>query len=146
MLEVKVVNLKRVKVDTLVVPVCEDGEIHADRTVTSLIDQAKALAAFKGKKGDVVTLFKPAEAGVNRAVFFGLGSAGTLTGESFRAFAGKAVKFCIDADLSAVTVATPSAAGLNIDARNPFRDPDGRRLPGQATSSTGINRRKIKRR
>jgi leucyl aminopeptidase len=120
MLEVKVVNLKRVKVDTLVVPVCEDAEIHADRTVKSLIDQAQALAAFKGKKGDVVTLFKPADTGVNRAVFFGLGSAGTLTGESFRAFAGKAVKFCIDADLSAVTVATPSVAGLNVDAETLF--------------------------
>jgi hypothetical protein len=51
MLEVKVVNLKRVKVDTLVVPVCEDAEIHADRTVKSLIDQAKALAGVQGQEG-----------------------------------------------------------------------------------------------
>ena len=121
MLEVNVVNLKRVKVDTLMVPVCEDCEIHSDKTVKSLIGQAKALAAFKGKKGDVVTLFQPADTGVNRAVFFGLGSSGTLTGESFRAFAGKAVKFCIDADLPAMTIATPSAADLNIDAETLFR-------------------------
>jgi hypothetical protein len=32
MLELKSVNLKRVKVDTLVVPVCEDRQIHTDKT------------------------------------------------------------------------------------------------------------------
>jgi leucyl aminopeptidase len=58
MLELKTVNLKRVKVDTLVVPVCEDREIHTDKTLKSLIDAAKGLAELKGKKGDVVTLFR----------------------------------------------------------------------------------------
>ena len=116
MLEVKAVNLKRAKVDTLVVPVCEDREIHADKTLTSLVIAAKALTEFKGKKGDVITLFQPAETRITRAVFFGLGKAEDLTGESFRAFAGKAVKFCINAGLTAMTIATPSAAELKIDA------------------------------
>ncbi len=121
MLEVKAINLKRVKLDTLVVPVCEDRGIHADTTMKSLVDAAKGLAEFKGKTGDVVTLFNPAAAGITRAVFFGLGKAGSLSGESFRAFAGKAVKFCINAGLSTMTVATPSAAELTIDAETLFR-------------------------
>jgi leucyl aminopeptidase len=120
MLEVKPVNLKRVKVDTLVVPVCEDRDIHADKTLTSLIDAVKVIAAFKGKKGDVATLFQPAETRINRVVFFGLGGADALTGESFRAFAGKAVTRCIDDGLPAMTVATPSAACLNINAETLF--------------------------
>lgn len=120
MLEIKSVNLKRVKVDTLVVPVCEDREIHSDKTLTSLIAAAKASAVFKGKKGDVVTLVQPADTRIARVVFFGLGNADGLTGESFRAFAGKAVKFCIDAGLPAMTVATPSAAGLTIDVETLF--------------------------
>jgi leucyl aminopeptidase len=120
MLALKTVNLKRVKVDTLVVPVCEDCEIHTDKTLKSLIDAAKAFAEFKGKKGDVITLFQPAETRIARAVFFGLGKTETLTGESFRAFAGKAVKFCINAGLPALTLATPSAGALTIDAETVF--------------------------
>ncbi|MBC2712368.1 MAG: leucyl aminopeptidase [Desulfosarcina sp.] len=120
MLELKAVNLKRAKVDTLVVPVCEDREIHTDKTSKSLNDAAKALAEFKGKKGDVITLFQPAETRITRVVFFGLGNAETLTGESFRAFAGNAVKFCINAGLSTMTIATPSSAELKIDAETLF--------------------------
>lgn len=115
MLEVKVVNLKRIKVETLVVPVCEDHEIHTDKTLKALIGAAKAYTEFKGKKGDVITLFEPAETRITRALFFGLGKAETLTGESFRAFAGKAVKSCINAGLPAMTLATPSAAELTIN-------------------------------
>ena len=50
MLDVKAVNLKRVKVDTLVVPVCEDCELHTDKSVASLVDAAKGFAEFRGKK------------------------------------------------------------------------------------------------
>ena len=120
MLALKTVNLKRVKVDTLVVPVCEDRQIHTDKTLKALIDSAKGFAELEGKKGDRITLFKPAETRIARAVFFGLGKAETLNGESFRAFAGKAVKFCIDAGLPAMTLATPSAGALTIDAETIF--------------------------
>ncbi len=115
MLEVKAVNLKRTKVDTLMVPVCEDRGIHTDLTVTSMVEAAKALAEFNGKQGDVVTLFQPAETRINRVVFFGLGKFESLSGEALRAFAGKAVKFCINTGLPAMTIATPSAAKLKLD-------------------------------
>jgi leucyl aminopeptidase len=120
MLELKTVDLNRVKVDTLVVPVCEDRGIHLDKTVASLVDTAKALAEFKGKAGEVVTLYHPAETGIGRVVFFGIGEAETLTGETFRSFAGRAVKFCISAGLPAMTIATPSVAELAIDAGTLF--------------------------
>jgi leucyl aminopeptidase len=48
MLELKSVNLKRVKVDTLVVPVCEDRQIHTDKTLKSLTDAAKAIGGIQG--------------------------------------------------------------------------------------------------
>ena len=120
MLEVKAVNLKRAKVDTLVVPVCEDRGIHTDHTLTSLVDAAKALAEFNGKKGDMVTLFQPAETRITRVVFFGIGKSEDVTGESFRTFAGKAVKYGINAGLPTMTIATPSAAELKIDAEAIF--------------------------
>jgi leucyl aminopeptidase len=121
MLEIKTVNLSRAKVDTLVVPVCEDRAIHQDKTVTSLIDTAKAFKEFKGKKGDRITLFEPAGTRITRVAFFGLGKADALDGEGFRAMAGKAVKFCLNAGLSSMTVATPSAAKVGIDTKSLFK-------------------------
>ncbi len=121
MLELNSVDLKRGKVGTLMVPVCQDGVIHADRTVSALIAEATSLPEFSGKKEESVTLFRPAETGIHRAVFFGLGKVADLTGESLRAFTGKAARFCIDAGLTAMTVATPSVSGSALDAPTLFR-------------------------
>ncbi len=121
MFELQTINLKRAAVDTLVVPVCEDREIHSDSSVKSLIDAAKATATFNGKKGEQASLFQPTGTAITRAYFFGLGKAETLNGESFRALAGKAVKACINAGLTAMTVATPSAAQVNLDLRTLFQ-------------------------
>lgn len=121
MLELKTVNLKRAKVDTLVVPVCEDQMIHTDDAVISMIDTARAYEEFSGKKGEILTLFQPADTNITRAVFFGLGKAETLDGESFRSIGGKAVGFCINAGLPKMTIATPSAAGLKIAAETLFQ-------------------------
>jgi leucyl aminopeptidase len=121
MLEFKAINLKRTKVETLVVPVCEDQAIHTDPSVTSLIDMAKAYDEFKGKKGETLTLFQPAETQISRAIFFGLGKAEKINGESLRSVAGKAVGFGIKAGLSGLTIAPPSAATLKIDAQTLFK-------------------------
>jgi len=121
MLEVKTVNFRRTKVDTLVVPVCEDRDIHTDKTITSLIDAANAFKEFKGKKGDRLTLFEPAGTRITRVLFFGMGKADALDGEAFRAMAGSAVKFCINAGLPTMTIATPSAADVTIDAETLFK-------------------------
>lgn len=120
MLEIKTVNLKRASVGTLVVPVCEDRSIHTDAMVKALIDQATVQAEFGGKKGETLTLFQPADTRVARVVFYGLGKADQLGGESFRAMAGKAVRQCIKVGLADAVIATPSAAGLPMDAESLF--------------------------
>jgi leucyl aminopeptidase len=121
MLELKTVNLKRSKVDTLVVPVCEDQEIHTDASVKTLVALAQNMPEFKGKPGDRITLYAPDQTRVTRVVLFGLGKADDVAGETLRNLAGKAVKFCIAGGLSSMTLATPSASGLPIDAETIFR-------------------------
>lgn len=121
MLDIKAIDLKRTKVDTLVVPVCEDLDLHTNAQVKILIETAKAFEEFKGKKGDAITLFKPAETQITRALIYGLGKADDVKGDSFRVLAGKAVKACINAGLPAMTIATPSPAGLKIDEKTLFR-------------------------
>jgi leucyl aminopeptidase len=120
MLELKTVNLKRAKVETLAVPVCEDGDIHTDQTVTSLVAAAKAKKEFKGKAGDSITLYQPDGYKIERVVFFGVGKSEKLVAETLRAFAGKAVKFGIQAGLSGVTIATPAASTVDSDAKTIF--------------------------
>ena len=120
MLQLKTVNLKRSAVDALVVPVCEDREIHTDARLKALVDAARSVAGFKGKTGQRVTLFQPADTRVARAVFFGIGKAEAIDRESFRTFAGRAVADCIEAELTAMTIATPTAAELPMDAPSLF--------------------------
>ena len=121
MLDLKTVNFKRTRVETLVVPVCEDQAIHTDAVVGALIDNAKSHAEFSGKKGEVLTLFHPDGTTIERALFFGLGEAKQADGEALRTLGGKAVQFCTKAGLSRLTLATPSASALTVDAETVFR-------------------------
>jgi len=121
MIEIKAVNLKRSKVETLVVPVCEDQDIHTDAFVASLIDMARGYEEFNGERGDALTLFQPVGTQIVRAVFFGLGKAEKINGESFRSVAGRAVSFGIKTGLTALTIATPSAANLTMNAQTIFK-------------------------
>ena len=121
MIEIKAVNLSRSKVETLVVPVCEDQDIHADATVVALIETAKAQPEFKGKAGEMLTLFQPAGIQVTRVLFYGLGKADKIDGESFRKVGGKAVGYGIKAGLTDLTIATASAASLKIDVQTIFK-------------------------
>jgi hypothetical protein len=43
MLKLTSVDLKKVKTETLIIPVCEDKEIHDDATISLLIKKAKQL-------------------------------------------------------------------------------------------------------
>ncbi len=121
MLELKTVNLKRSKVATLVVPVCEDGDIHNDGILKKLAADAKAKAEFKGKTGDNMTFFQPEGTRIERVVLFGLGKRENLDAETLRAFAGKAVRFGVKAGLADLTLATPAASAAELDAAVVFK-------------------------
>jgi len=87
MVELKPVNLNSTKVETLIVPVCEDREIHTNKTVIGLEKSAKYYPEFKGKSGDRITLFKPEGTRITRVIFMGLGkNDDKLNAESFALF------------------------------------------------------------
>jgi leucyl aminopeptidase len=120
MVELKPVNLNNTRVEALIVPVCEDREIHTNKTVLDLEKSARSYPEFKGKSGDRITLFKPEGTRITRVVFMGLGKTDKLNAESFRSFAGRAIRSCIDAGLSAVTLATPSASLVEMQPATLF--------------------------
>ena len=100
-------DLKKDKIETLAVPVCEDKNIHSDASVAAIIRKAKRLKEFNGKKDQTITLYDLPETTAHRVVLRGLGKAAELDAETLRAFAGKAVKDCIQKDLTALWLAAP---------------------------------------
>lgn len=120
MLELKSIDLKKVKTETLIIPVCEDRDIHDDRMISSLITRAKKLKEFKGDKGEEVIFYTPPEVKADRVIFMGLGKLKELNAESLRTVAGKAVKKCINMDLLEVLIASPSAKKIKMEMPLPL--------------------------
>ena len=120
MLSLKSIDLKKVKTETLIIPVCEDRDIHDDKTVSSLITKAKKLKEFKGDMGEEVVFYTPPEIKADRVIFMGLGKLEKLNAESLRAFAGKAVKKCINMKLTEVLIGCPSAKKIKMEMPLPL--------------------------
>ncbi|MBU2522521.1 MAG: leucyl aminopeptidase [Proteobacteria bacterium] len=120
MLSLKSVDLRKVKAETLAIPVCEDRDIHDDKIITSLITRAKKLEEFKGDSGEEVVFYNPPELKAERIILMGLGKLEKLNAESLRAFAGKAVKKCINMKLPEVLIVLPSAKKIKMEMPLPL--------------------------
>ena len=107
MLQIQSVDLKKAKIETLVIPVCQDDDIHDDTVITSLILKAKKLNEFKGKKDQEAIFYQPEQVNVQRVLLIGIGKKEKLDLETFREFTGKAVKKCICKNLSEVVFCVP---------------------------------------
>ena len=73
MIGLKAADLRAQKIDTLIVPVCEDKKIHDDRIINAIIKKALNLKEFKAAKGDQVTLYDLKDLNTKRVIFVGLG-------------------------------------------------------------------------
>lgn len=107
-------NWQARKIETLVVAVCEDQEIH-DGALARAVAKAVALKEFSGKKDEQVILYDVPEVNALRVHFMGLGKRSTIEPESLRAMAGRAVKDCLKKDLRSLGLAVPAAEKLNLE-------------------------------
>lgn len=115
MLNLKSADFEKVKIETLVIPVCEDNDIHDDQTISLLIEKAKSFNEFKGEKGDNLIFYDPDEVNAQRVILLGLGTLEKTDFETLRQVGGRAVKECIKKDLSEVFIALPCAGKINLD-------------------------------
>ncbi|MDX2447501.1 MAG: leucyl aminopeptidase [Desulfobacterales bacterium] len=113
MLKLKSVDLKKVKISTLAVPVCEDKDIHGG-VLSKLTQQAINIEEFHGKKDEELTLYNPSGTLTERVQFIGLGECANLDPEKLRAFTGKAVKAAIKKGLKDIVIGTPSSDRLSM--------------------------------
>ncbi len=113
MLHLTSVDLRQVKIESLVIPVCEDKNIHDNKVIASLVNKVKKINEFKGEKGDEVVLYNLPEVKAERVIFLGLGKFAKVDMETLRDMAGKAVKGVIKKKLSEVLITVPSAKKIN---------------------------------
>ena len=115
MLKLSSLNLNKTKVDTLIVPVCEDASLFDREDINQLIELAKKLENFTGKSSEMVTVYNPPGLKVNRVILLGVGSQDKIAPESFRAVAGRAVKHCIQFKRTKALLAVPEASLQGCD-------------------------------
>jgi len=114
MLKLRSDQLKTIKTEALVIPVCEDKEIHTNTLITTIITKAKKLREFKGAKGDETQFFDFPNLKAARVILLGLGKLEKINDESLRAFAGSAVKAGVKKDLREILLTVPSAGKIDI--------------------------------
>jgi leucyl aminopeptidase len=115
MLKLTTADWKRLKADTLFIPVCEKKDIHTDPAVKAVIKEALKLPEFNGKKDEEVLLYAPARLNAKRVMVRGIGKVEELDAETLRAAAGHTVKTCIQKKLAGLWVAVPDAKKLPLD-------------------------------
>ncbi len=115
MLTLKSINLKKEKTETIVIPVCEDKNIHTEKTIISLVEKARKIEQFKGRKNDELILYHPEDVGAPCVIFLGIGKAADADTEVWRVFASKAVKMGIKKELTSVSAVVPSAKKTGME-------------------------------
>ena len=118
MLKLTSLNLKKDKIETLAIAVCEDKTIYVDPALNAVVKKAKRLKEFSGKKDEVITLFDPAGIKVKRVIMVGLGKHKKVNLEILRSMAGKIVKQCIKKELENLWFALPDAEKINLDMQS----------------------------
>ena len=99
MLHLTSLDLKKTKIETLAIPVCEDKNVHDDPLIEAVIKNALKLKEFNGKKDEEVTLYEFPDIKAERVILQGLGIVEKVDLESLRCMAGNALKSCIKKEI-----------------------------------------------
>ena len=61
-------NIPKTQTQTLVIPVCEDEQIHDDKAALALIAKGLKIDEFKGKKDDQIVFYDPPDMAAAREI------------------------------------------------------------------------------
>ena len=95
------------KINTWVIPVCEDKDVYGDKVLKGLVKKAKTLSSFSGKKEQEAILYHEETLNAKIVVFLGMGKAKDLTLEDFRKVAGNGINKCLKNEASEAIIAVP---------------------------------------
>jgi leucyl aminopeptidase len=115
MLRLSSIDLKKTKMATLAIAVCEDKAIHDDPLIAAVIKRALQLREFNGKKDEAITLYDVPDIKAQRVILQGLGKLEKIDREALRSMAGKTVKSCIKKELTDLWFAVPAPSKLKME-------------------------------
>jgi leucyl aminopeptidase len=114
-LSLKAIDLKKEKLECLVVPVCERPMAAPQATpLDALVERAMALAEFKGKKGECLSFFEPTGIKATWVELRGLGDPEKLDRETLRVLAGGAVKSAMAAKRTRLHLLVPAEGASKL--------------------------------
>lgn len=114
MLKITTGDIPQITTQCLVIPVCEDKDIHSDPSVIGLVQKTALIREFNGKKDQTLLLYQVDGLKAERLLFMGMGKSTALTPEGFRVMAGKSVKKAIQHELSEMALCVPDAASAGL--------------------------------
>jgi leucyl aminopeptidase len=107
-------EIEKKQVEMLVIPVCEDADIHPSDFMPELMHQARSLRQF-GADNEEIVFYAPSGVRASQVMIFGLGKKDELDGETLRKACGRAIKKCIHKEISEALFVVPSVKALHVE-------------------------------
>jgi leucyl aminopeptidase len=108
-------DVRKLKTDLLIIPVCEDKDLHQNKCLLEIIAKTDNLPEFNGEKKEELILYDPLPIAAKRALLIGLGPYKDLTAESWRKLAGQSVKLAQNKSLNDLLFAVPPARKIKLE-------------------------------
>jgi len=108
-------EIEKKQVEMLVIPVCEDADIHPPAFMPELMHQARGLKEFNGADNEDIVFYAPSGVLAAQVMIIGLGKKDKLDGEILRKACGRAVKKCIQKEISEAVFVVPFIDVLSIE-------------------------------
>ncbi|MFH0996530.1 MAG: leucyl aminopeptidase [Pseudomonadota bacterium] len=108
-------EIEKKQVEMLVIPVCEDVDIHPSALMPALLHQAGSLKEFSGADNEAIVFYAPSGSLAAQVMIIGLGKKDKLDGETLRSACGRAIKKCIQKEISEALFVVPFKEGLHIE-------------------------------
>ena len=100
-------EIEKKQVEMLVIPVCEDADIHSSALMPELVHQAKSLKEFSGADNEDIVFYAPSGVLAAQVMFIGLGKKDKIDGEVLRRACGRVIKKCIQKEIAEALFVVP---------------------------------------
>jgi leucyl aminopeptidase len=108
-------KIEEKQVEMLVIPVCEDADIHSASLMPELMHRAASLKEFNGADNQDVVFFAPSGIRSDQVMIIGLGKKDKIDGEVFRKACGRAIKKCIQKEVLEAIFVVPSSGAFDAE-------------------------------
>jgi leucyl aminopeptidase len=100
-------EIQKKQVEMLVIPVCEDADIHPSALMPEVMHQAKSLKEFNGADNEDIVFYAPSGVQAAQVMIIGLGKKDKIDGEVMRRACGRAIKKCIQKEIAEALFVIP---------------------------------------